>query len=292
MKRDVLPVILGATVGAYALSHAFFHDYGIVPLVLDEEIPPLFAHTFCAYADEIKNLRKGHILYRVLEDIAGKAQGKSLILIPSDAHFLSLVKENAEVLEKLFLIPHLPTPCVEAFADTAEALVLLYRAGNGECRTVFGRVLAFSPSGSITAVLTENIPLNVKEKIEREAQSLSRGIYLFYLDREGRPHRDGSVLSPLLAFSAAKDASIPEWLIAETVLCKPLPETQRGLFALFTVFPYRKTRCFLSRTQRKTVRGVQKCSLYSYKEEGIRRDIARVFGVLYKAHTQENKPKD
>ena len=292
MKQDVLPVILGATSGAYALSHAFFHDYGIVPLVLDEEIPPLFSHTFCAYADEIKNLQRPHILYRVLEDIASKAQGKSLILIPANAHFLSLVEENAEVLERSFLMPHLPTLAENAPPADTVALTLLYRAKSGKCRTVFARVLAKAPSGEITALEAANIPKELNEKIEREAQSLRRGISLFVIDREGRLHRDTAVLPHLLAFSAAKDASFPEWMIAETVLCTPLPETQPSLSGAFTLFPYRKTKRFLSRAQRKGLRGVQKCALYTFKVEGVRRDIARVFNALYLAHIAENKPKD
>ncbi len=292
MKQDVLPVILGATSGAYALSHAFFHDYGIIPLVLDEEIPPLFSHTFCAYADEIKNLRKGHILYRVLEDIASKAQGKSLILIPADAHFLSLVEENAKVLEKSFLLPHMPTPSSDMLPCNAVSLVLLYRAKNGECRTVFAHILAKAPSGEIAVLRAQNIPTDIRESVVREAKALRRGIYLFFIDREGRLYRDSTVLSHLIAFCAAKDASLPEWLIAETVLCTPLPETQSVLSGAFTLFPYRKSKRFLSGAQKKSLRGVEKCVLYSFKEEGVRRDIARVFRALYQAHIAENKPKD
>ena len=287
MKQDVLPVILGASEGAYALSHAFFHDYGIIPLVLDEEIPELFSHTFCAYADEIKNVRKAHILYRVLEDIASKAQGKSLILIPADAHFLSLVEENAEALEKSFLMPHVPTPSKDTLPCDAVSLALLYRAKNGECRTVYAHVLAKAPSGEITALKAENIPESINENIVEQAKKLRRGIYLFALDREGRLYRDEAILPRLLAFSAAKDASFPEWMINETVLCTPLVETQSALSGVFTLFPYRKTKRFLSRSQRKALRRVERCTLYSFKEEGLRRDIGRVFKALYKAHIKE-----
>lgn len=292
MKQDVLPIILGATDGAYALAHAFFHDYGIVPLVLDDCDSLLFKHTFCAYQSIVKNVRKPDTFYRVAEDMAVKCQGKSLLLIPADGCFLSLVSERVSWLSKMFLLPHLPTPSFEKKPDDVVALALLYRTGRGECRTVYARTLAKSPSGEFTALLAQNIPDVIAEDIKAQAPNLCRGIYLFYIDSEGKLYRDGSVLSPLVAFSAAKDASLPEWMINETVLCEPLPETQEELSALFTLFPYRKTRRFLTRAARKTVRHIQKCSLYSFKEEGVRRDIARVFKALYRDHTAESRLKD
>ena len=203
MKQDVLPVILGANSGAYALTHAFFHDYGIVPLVLDEAVSPLFSHTFCAYADEIKNIRKAHILYRVLEDISTKASGKSLILIPADEHFLSLLKENEDALSRSYLMPHLPTlahPTPQT--KNAVAAVLLYRSGRGECRTVYARILARTPSGEITALLAQNPPADTKRAVEEAAKNLDRGIYLFYEDEKEVLCRDSAVLPALLAFSA------------------------------------------------------------------------------------------
>lgn len=287
MKQDVLPVILGTEDGAYALAHAFYHDYGIIPLVLDEKLPPLFSHTFSAYACEVKNFRKSDIFYRTLEDIAGKAKGKSLILIPANAEYLSLTLQRKGELSKMFLMPHLPTPSADALPNAPVALALLYRTGAGECRTVFSRVLAKSPSGSVTALLAEPISKDVDERIKAEAKVLRRGVYLFYLDKEDKICREASVLPALIAFCAAKDASIPEWMIAETVLCVPLPETQAELSGVFTLFPYGKTRRYLSRAQRRALRFRQKCALYTFKEEGVRRDIARVFRALYREHIKE-----
>lgn len=287
MKQDVLPVILGTEGGAYALAHAFYHDYGIIPLVLDESFPPLFSHTFSAFACEVKNLRKSDIFYRTLEDIAGKAKGKSLILIPASADYLSLTREREQALSKMFLMPHLPTPSADTLPENPVSLALLYRTGEGQCRTVFSRVLAKAPSGSVTALLAEPIPEEIDERIKEEAKALSRGIYLFYLDKEGGLCREASVLPALIAFCAAKDASIPEWMIAETVLCIPLPKTQAELSGVFTLFPYGKTKRFLSRAQRRALRFRQKCALYTFKEEGARRDIARVFRALFREHVKE-----
>ena len=292
MRQDVLPVILGANEGAYALSRAFYHDYGIVPLVVDEGDSSLFSHTFCAYFSAVKNVRKPDILYRTLEDFAGKAKGKSLILIPADGQFLSLVLEKEAWLSTMFLLPHLPTPSADIEPRAPRALALLYRTGEGECRTVYAELLAKAPSGCVTALLTDNIPSSIEGKIKAEAETLRRGIYLFYIDGEEKIYRESAVLSPLLAFSAAKDASFPEWIINESVLCEPLPETQKELSALFTLFSYRKTRRFLRKADKKRVRRVQKCALYTLKEEGVRRDIARVFKGLYREHIAENKPKD
>ena len=286
MREDVLPIILGANEGAYALSNAFYHDYGIIPLVFDSKPSALFSATACAYFVEFENIRKKDILYRTLDDIHSKKQGKSLILIPADKEFLSFVREREEWLSKMFLLPHLPTPCADKIPEDLSSLTLLYRAGKGECRTVFGRVLSLFPSGKAGAVLTENIPADIEENIEREAQGLSRGIYLFYIGADGVLYRDGSVLSPLCAFAAAKDASIPEWIIEETVLCNPLTETQKKLFALFTLFPYRKCRRFLSRKDRKSLRRVEKCALYGFKTEGFRKDIARIFKELYRSYAR------
>ena len=284
MRQDVLPIILGTSEGAYALAHAFYHDYGIIPLVLDDRPSPLFSASLCAYFVESKSIRKKDILYRTLDDIHSKKQGKSLILIPSDKEFLSFVLEREESLSKMFLLPHLPSPSSCDLPKEPSALALLYRTGKGDIRTVFARVFSLMPNGSVGALLTENIPSLIEERIKKEAEVLSRGIYLFYVDAEGVLYRDDAVLSPLLAFSSAKDASLPEWILEETVLCNPLNETSTRLFAFFSLFPYRKSRRFLSREKRKQLRGIEKCTLYGFKTEGVRKDIARVFKLLYHSY--------
>lgn len=285
MRRDVLPVILGANEGAYALSQAFYYGYGIVPLVLDDTDSPLFAATLCAYFRVQKNIRKKDILYRILEDFYEKNQGKSLILIPADAQLLSFVREREERLSLMYLLPHLPTPSEDSIPKDARALAVLYRTGKGECRTVYADILARTPKGEVAAALAKNIPAATEAALKSAADALSRGVYLFYEDEKGRLYRDGETLPRLSALSAAKDASIPEWMLEEMVLSVPLSETQSELSGLFTLFPYRKVRRYLSKHDRKRVRSVQKCALYTYRTEGFRRDIARVFKALWHVHT-------
>ena len=242
-EQDILPLILGASDGAYALCRSFFHDYGISPVVLDEEIPPLFAESGCVMALAVPHVRKEHILMRALEDIFGKSHGKSLLLIPADADFLACVTHRKDELEKMFLLPHLPTPSNDALSISPFATAFLYRAADGTCRTAYADVCALTADGAPLAVIAAPIPGDVEAALQESAENLSRGCYLFYLTKseEGvRFVREGAVLHPLMAFLGALDASIPEWMSCECVLVTPLPLVDESLCGIFSLVPIRK----------------------------------------------------
>ena len=280
MRRDVLPVLLGTGEGAYALSHAFFHDYGITPLILAEREDALLSVSFCAYIRCAPYHRDEGILLHTLDELYASTRGKSLILIPTDSESLALMKRSLRFFETRFLLPHMPSECTEetpfSVRSQARAVVLLYLSGRREARTVYATVRARSASGEPVVLLTESIPDEVSLRVQRLASSLDRGVYVFYEEEDGTLRRESAVLPALLALSAAKDASIPEWMIEETVLAAPLSAVDEDLCGVYTPLPYRKMRSLLDRKARRALRRLPKCSLLSYKEEGVRREIARV----------------
>jgi len=289
MQNDVLPVFLGATEGAYALCRAFYHDYGICSLVIDEQIPPLFENTKVAAACSFPHVTVPRILERVLEDIHEKGRGKSLLLIPATAQYLSIVTAQKDVLETMFLMPHLPTPCAEQALDLVPAaLALLYRSGTGDARVIYGEVCA-AASGEPLGVIASPIPQNIEEKILADAENLSRGCYLFYLAEQDDKVvyvREAAPLHPLMAFTTAMDASIPEWMITETVLAEPLAPKDESLCGIFTLFSFRKTKRFINKASRKDAKKLFRrrlaTALYVKKGEAKNTEISRIFRSMYR----------
>ncbi len=279
-----MPVLLGTGEGVYALSHAFFHDYGITPLILTDREDALLSVSFCAYIRCAPYHKNEGILLHTLDELYVSTRGKSLLLIPTDGESLALIKRNLRFFETRFLLPHMPSECTEETSPSvrsrARATVLLYLSGHGEVRTVYATVRARSASGEPIVLLTESIPTEVSLRTERLASTLSRGVYIFYEDEGGTLYRESAVLPKLLALSAAKDASIPEWMIEETVLAAPLSAVDEDLCGVYTPLPYRKMRSLLDKKTRRALRRLPKCSLLSYKEEGVRREIARAMKTL------------
>ncbi len=290
MKNDILPILLGATDGAYALARAFYHDYGICPLVLDESPSPLFEATACARLWVRKNLARPHILYRVLEDIYEETKGKSLVLLPMTEAFTERLREREAWLSAMFLLPHMPTALSREECGSPDAILFLYRAADGECRTVLGEVAACS-HGTPIAAFARPVTRELSAAVQAFAEGLSRGAYLFYLgtDGDGEPSllSQGSDFSPLCALTLANDVSIPELMISECVLCDPLPEPDGELLGVFSLFPRRQTQKYLSSEGKKECRARRRrfVSLYSLSGDRFSLALWRVFRSFYRHKT-------
>ena len=297
MQNDVLPVFLGATEGAYALCRSFYHDYGICSLVIDEQVPPLFESTKVAAACSFPHVAVPRILERVLEDIHEKGRGKSLLLIPATAQYLAIVSAQRETLEKMFLMPHLPTLGAEQLLNfEPTALAFLYRSGTGDARVIYGEVCAAAASGEPLGVIASPIPQNIEEMILADAENLSRGCYLFYLAEKEEGivcAREAAPLHPLMAFVTAMDASIPEWMITETVLAETLAPKDESLCGVFTLFSFRKTKRFMKKaSQRKAKKLFRRrlaTALYVKKGEAKNAEISHVFCSMYRLFARKTK---
>ncbi len=289
MQNDIFPIFLGATDGAYALARAFYHDYGIRPVVLDETVPPLFFHTACVGGKRVKNFSHAPIFYRVLDDFYEEKRGKNLLLIPMTETYIELVREREERLSQMFLLPHLPRSLGQEVCGYPSALVFLYRAASGECRMVYGCLAAKAGNGTPLAVVVRPVPVAVRETLSLLSKELSRGCYLFSLSEQNGELSlvsHSSDFSPFLLLAMANDVSIPELFLRETVFCEPLPEADEELKGVFSLLPYRKTKKHIFQPLRKECACLRRrgafLPLYSMKNDRfsltlwhVLRDISR-----------------
>lgn len=285
MQNDILPVILGASEGAYALARSFHHDYGIRPLVLDEAPSPLFLHSDAARFCSVAHLASPHILYRVLTDFYEEDKRKCYLLIPATSHYLACVREREAWLSTMFLMPHLPSlESGEVLRDPIAAL-FLYRSAEGDCILAYADVIAKTETQAPVTLLAAACPDEIEAAVLEAAKSLSRGCYLFYLDRD---EEDGlslvmaeEPLSPLMSLTLAHDISIPELFLREVVLCEPIEPPSGALYGAFSLFPYRKVKRLLSKEGKKECRRHAKCgnliSLYTLKNERFSFSLNRIF---------------
>lgn len=292
MKNDILPILLGATEGAYALSRAFYHDYGIRPLVLDEHSLPLLCKTDCARLLVRKNLSRPHILFRVLEDIYEEEKGKNLLLIPVTEAYTERLREREAWLSSMFLLPHMPTLLEREEGGNPFALLFLYRAEDGAVRTAFGEIAAWANKAP-AAILARPTPHELSDAVWGIAKDLSRGCYLFFLCEDENGETEllsmGADFSPLSAMTFAHDVSIPELFITEQVLCDPLPESDGELFGIFSLFSYHKTKRLVLPALKKEYKQKRRrfTSLYSFGTEPFSFAMHRIFRSFY----PRKKPK-
>jgi len=292
VKNDILPILLGATEGAYALSRAFYHDYGIRPLVLDEHAIPLLAQTACACLLVRNNLSRPHILFRVLEDLYEKGKGKSLLLIPMTEAYTARLREREAWLSSMFLLPHMPTALEREEGGSPFALLFLHRSEDGAVRTVYGEIAAWANKAP-AVLFARPAPHELADAARGIAQDLERGCYLFSLCENENGETEllsmGADFSPLSAMTFARDVSIPELFITEQVLCEPLPEADGELFGIFSLFSYRKTKGLIPRAYKKEYRQKRRrfTSLYSFGTEPFSFAMHRIFCSFY----PQKKPK-
>ena len=103
LKGALLPVLLGESFSAHALSLKIFARCGVRSLVCDEKRSALsFADPTSSFFDLI-SASHGAAVMSALLHIAENTDYLP-ILIPTNEHFARLVEENRESLEPLFII--------------------------------------------------------------------------------------------------------------------------------------------------------------------------------------------
>lgn len=267
MENDVFVLILGANEGAYALSHAFFHDYGIRPTVMDASAPAFITDSVALSYERVPGLDGDRMLLLAVERFYERHSGKSLFLLSADEAYAAVVEAHRAHLEKMFFVPR--TVRGEGSLANARALLFAYRATAGEVRTAYGTVAARDGEGIPTVLLSQDPPL-------MDTDTLPVGsLALFAEDENGclAPVRE-PVCAPLFFLTAA-DASLPEWLITDYVLCEALPKEER-VSGLYSLCPYRLLKKRVSSPQRAEAdrRYARKMAtaLFSPKrEKGLRR---------------------
>ena len=230
MENDVFVLILGATEGAYALAHAFFHDYGIRPTVVDEDAPFYIKESTALRYERVPGLGNARMLLLAAERFYEKHSGKSLFLLPVKEVYAAMTEAHRDHLETMFFLPRLHRG--DATAKDARALLFAYRGTEGETRTAYGRVAARDGEGRPTVLLAGERPTV-------DLTSMPEGsIALFAEDADGCLAPVREPLSALLFFLTAADVSLPEHLINDYVLCEALPK-EEWVSGMFSLYPYR-----------------------------------------------------
>ncbi|MBO7171050.1 MAG: hypothetical protein J6W28_07735, partial [Clostridia bacterium] len=233
MENDVFVLIFGATDGAYALAHAFFHDYGIRPTVVDEDAPFYIRESAALTYERVTGLADGRMLLLTAERFYEKHSGKSLFLIAAREEYAAVAEADRARLETMFFIPRLHRGNVAL--KNAKGLLFAYRSAERESCVAYGRVAAYDGEGLPTVVLAEDAP-------KTDAFDLpTRGVALLAEGEDGRFAPVGEPICSHLFFLTAADVSLPELLINDYVLCEALPkeETVRGAFSLY---PYQRLK--------------------------------------------------
>jgi hypothetical protein len=230
MENDVFVLILGTTEGAYALAHAFFHDYGIRPTVMDVDAPFYIKESASLRYERVPGMEDGRMLLLAAERFYERHSGKSLFLLPVKEEYAAITEAHRDRLETMFFMPRIHRG--DADLRGACGLLFAYRGTEGDMRTAYGRVAAQDSDGHPTVFLAGR-GRTIDMSAMREGS-----IALFAEDADGcfAPLREP--LSAVLFFLTAADVSLPEYLVNDYVLCEALPE-EEWLSGMFSLYPYR-----------------------------------------------------
>ncbi len=235
MENDVFVLILGATDGAYALAHAFFHDYGIRPTVMDEAASALLLRSVALTFEKVPGMAMSRMLLLAAERFYERHSGKPIFLLAAKKEYLSVVEENRETLEKMFFLPRLTAGDIPVAYP--KGLLAVYRSTEGYGRSLYGKAAAWDEKGMPLLVLVEK----KREKCQ-ELLAKNGSIGLFAETEEGKFLPVDDPLSPLLFFLTAADVSLPEWLLADYLLCDMKEEADSEIYGMFSLFAYRRLR--------------------------------------------------
>ncbi len=230
MENDVFVLILGATDGAYALAHTFFHDYGIRPTVIDTAAPSFITDSVSLSFERVPGLDTARMLLLAAERFYERHSGKSLFLFATKAEYADTLDAHRAHLEKMFFVPR--TLRGEGSLSGARGLLFAYRTTEGEMRTAYGQTAAWLADGT-PSVLLARAPLALNE------DAIEKGSFALFAEDENENFtavRDP--LSSALFFLTAADVSLPELLVTDYVLCEGLPP-EEWVAGLYSLCPYR-----------------------------------------------------
>lgn len=266
MENDVFVLILGATEGAYALAHAFFHDYGIRPTVVDEDAPFYIKESAALTYERVPALGDTRMFLLAAERFYERHSGRSLFLFPVKEAYAAITEAHRERLETMFFLPRIYRG--DAAPKDACSLLFAYLGTEGEKRTVYGQVAACDGEGMPTVALA-------KESPDIDLSAMPGGsIALFAGDADGHFAPLREPLCALLFFLTAADVSLPEHVINDYVLCEPLPKAER-VSGLFSLYPYRwvKKQVFShlrAEADRRAARNMATALFAPAREKGLR----------------------
>jgi len=271
MNEDVIALLLGATEGAYALA-ASFGEYGIPAAVMDEEIPDAFFRSaFICDAWRVPGIDRDALLLRALGDFYGKHARSSLLLIPTTESFAAHVYAEREHLERMYILPQCNIGNSRE-EETPVALLLAYVDRMSELHTYYATVCAACANMPL-AVIPARTPDALLSQIP-----LVRGFSLYGVTQGGAlyPFSDDGALSSLVAFPSAADASLVEWILADLVLCTPLPVSEEVPEAVFSLMPYKHIRPYV---------------LSEEKDRVFRLSHSRLFLSLWPRREEKKSPR-
>ncbi len=116
MKKDIIPVLLGADLNCYSVARAFYEAYDVPSYAFGKYAVGETQHSKIVKFTAVPNLTQNDVLCRTLTEFAAEHAGSELYLLACTDEYEELVIKNRDVLGKYYFCP-CPT------AEIAEKLI-------------------------------------------------------------------------------------------------------------------------------------------------------------------------
>lgn len=106
MSENIVPVIIGSDIGAYAVARSFHEEYKVKSYTFGKGILPAVKNSSIVKSHIIDGFDDDEIFRKNLIDFAKKNKNKVLFLFSASEHYISRIFDNYDYLIKYYNIPY------------------------------------------------------------------------------------------------------------------------------------------------------------------------------------------
>lgn len=261
-EGDIGVLLLGASVGSYAVARSFYADFDIRPCVMDRSLPPFFSLSAFLSAQRLPG--QGDVpdalLLRILEDYITDKERRGVkrsLLLPTASWALPFIQRQRASLERLFILPYEGTECLPVWQTPEGSPVgalSIYADGKGNAMAVYAERVGLLENGLPLAFLTkEGVPPALVGDVDRVAGCGARGIFYADVYQKGDRLCPGALCEDLSApafFADGADVSFAELLLRQYIAVSTLPKVQ-AYPGLYRIAPFSAVRRRLAGTEQE-----------------------------------------
>nr|WP_245862702.1 hypothetical protein [Sanguibacter antarcticus] len=170
--EDILPVLLGADIGVYALARAFHEEYGVRSIVISGIAVGAVADSSIienSLVDDSHDPRQ--LVDRALE-VASKNPGRRLVLLANSDWLVRVIVQNRVELEKHFVVPFLSEEILDRISDKATFAEICDTLGISVPRTIVQDFAGAAESGWAPVPVDVGFPLIAKAASSADYQDV------------------------------------------------------------------------------------------------------------------------